>query len=93
MTKQEWLKKLKQDQTYREGLGMYVLDSFNEEIARILAYHDKKLIQNIINIIENNIPHDICSGEEAIEEMRHTLSHLSAGLLSYSEEDVQEERS
>ena len=46
MTEQEWLKKLKQDQTYREGLGMYVLDSFNEEIARILAYHDQKLLEH-----------------------------------------------
>lgn len=33
MNKKEWLESLKKDQRNRTGLGMYVLDSFNEEIA------------------------------------------------------------
>lgn len=46
MTRDEWLEKLEKDQTNRYGLGMYVLDTFNEEVAELLEEHDNKLLSN-----------------------------------------------
>lgn len=47
MTKEEWIKKLKTDLSNRTGLGMYVLDTFFEEAAQLLAEHDAELIKEI----------------------------------------------
>lgn len=49
MSKEQWLEKLKYEQRNRDGLGMYVLDTFNEEIAELLAKHDKELEEETIN--------------------------------------------
>lgn len=49
MTQEQWLNELKHQQSNREGLGMYVLDTFNEDIAESLAEHDRELEDNIIN--------------------------------------------
>lgn len=49
MTKEEWVNKLKTDLSNRTGLGMYVLDTFFEEAAQLLAEHDAKLIKEFIN--------------------------------------------
>lgn len=87
MNKREWLESLERDQRNRTGLGMYVLDSFNEEIAGLLAEHDRELVQSVLNSIEFNMPHDICSGEEAIAEIRYAV-----GTFENSEEDLEEER-
>ena len=73
MNKKEWLESLERDQKNRTGLGMYVLDSFNEEIAELLAKHDRELIRSVLNSIEFNMPHDICSGEEAMKEIRYAV--------------------
>lgn len=58
MNSQEWLKRLKTDQLNREGIGIYVLDTFNEEISELLSEHDTKLINqtidNIINILSTS---------------------------------------
>ena len=86
MNKREWLESLKRDQRNRTGLGMYVLDSFNEEIAEILAEHDRELVQSVVNSIEFNMPHDICSGEEAIAEIRY-----AAETFANPEEDLEGE--
>lgn len=51
MTRDEWLEKLEKDQTNRYGLGMYVLDTFNEEIAELLEEHDNKLLSNDNDIL------------------------------------------
>ena len=37
MDKLEWMEKLKNDRVNRVGLGMYVLDSFDEEASELLA--------------------------------------------------------
>ncbi len=87
MNKKEWLESLKKDQRNRTGLGMYVLDSFNEEIAGLLAEHDRELVQIVVNSIEFNMPHDICSGEEAMEEIRYAV-----GSFENLEEDLEGER-
>lgn len=87
MNKREWLESLKRDQANRTGLGMYVLDSFNEEIAELLAEHDRELVQSVLNSIEFNIPHDICSGEEAIAEIRSAVE-----TFENLEEDLEKER-
>ena len=73
MNKREWLESLERDQANRTGLGMYVLDSFNEEIAEFLAEHDRELVQSVVN----NMPHDICSGEEAIAEIRYAIGDFA----------------
>ena len=87
MNKREWLESLKRDQENRTGLGMYVLDSFNEEIAELLAEHDREFVQSILNTIEHKMPHDICSGEEAIAEIRYVV-----GTFENLEEDLEGER-
>lgn len=87
MNKREWLESLERDQKNRAGLGMYVLDSFNKEIAELLAEHDRELVQSVLNSIEFNMPHDICSGEEAIEEIRYTMENFTN-----LEEDLEKER-
>lgn len=87
MNKMEWLESLERDQKNKAGLGMYVLDSFNEEIAELLAEHDRELVQSVVNSIEFNMPHDICSGEEAIAEIRYAV-----GTFENPEEDLEEER-
>lgn len=87
MNKREWLESLERDQKNRVGLGMYVLDSFNEEIAELLAEHDKELVQSVLNSIEFNMPHDICSGEEAIAEIRYAV-----GTFENLGEDLEGER-
>jgi len=51
MTRDEWLEKLEKDQTNRYGLGMYVLDTFNEDIAELLEEHDNKLLSGDNNIL------------------------------------------
>lgn len=86
MNKREWLESLKRNQENRAGLGMYVLDSFNEEIAELLAEHDRELVQSVLNFIEFNMPHDICSGEEAMEEIR-----FAVGAFKNTEEDLEGE--
>ena len=76
MNKYEWMELLENNQKNRTGLGMYVLDSFNKEIAELLAEHDKELVQSVVRTIEENMPHDICSGEEAVEEIRYTVKNI-----------------
>lgn len=76
MSKEEWMESLEQNQKNRAGLGMYVLDSFNEEIAELLAKHDRELVQSVVKAIEDSMPHDICSGEEALEEIRYTVKNI-----------------
>ena len=49
MDKLEWMEKLKSDRVNRVGLGMYVLDSFDEEAAELLAEHDRKEKKKTIN--------------------------------------------
>lgn len=88
MSKEEWLESLEKDQKNRAGLGMYVYGCFNEEIAEILAEHDKELVQSVVNAIEFNMPHDICSGEEAMEEIQYTMNSMNFLV----EEDVEKER-
>ena len=87
MNKREWLESLEKDQKNRAGLGMYVLDSFNKEIAELLAEHDRELVQSVLNTIEFNMPHDICSGEEAIAEIRYAV-----GDFANLEEDLEKDR-
>lgn len=55
MTKDEWIKTLESHQNNREGLGMYVLDSFNEETAEILAKHDKEIVVNFAEKIRGHL--------------------------------------
>ena len=49
MCERNWLEQLQKDQVNRNGLGMYVLDSFNEEAAKILAEHDTNLVNQTID--------------------------------------------
>ena len=49
MDKLEWMEKLKNDRVNRVGLGMYVLDSFDEEAAELLAEHDRLEREKAIN--------------------------------------------
>lgn len=49
MDKLEWMEKLKNDRVNRVGLGMYVLDSFDEEASELLAEHDRLEREKAIN--------------------------------------------
>ena len=49
MDKLEWMEKLKNDRVNRGGLGMYVLDSFDEEASELLAEHDRLEREKAIN--------------------------------------------
>ena len=49
MDKLEQMEKLKSDRVNRVGLGMYVLDSFDEEVAELLAEHDRLEREKAIN--------------------------------------------
>ena len=49
MDKLEWMEKLKNYRVNRVGLGMYVLDPFDEEAAELLAEHDRLEREKAIN--------------------------------------------
>lgn len=52
MNKEQWQKELEHEQSNREGLGMYVLDTFNEDIADILSERDSLIRKRFIDSIK-----------------------------------------
>lgn len=52
MNKEQWQKELEYEQSNREGLGMYVLDTFNEDIADILSERDSLIRKRFIDSIK-----------------------------------------
>lgn len=51
MTKLEWEEELRKTRNNRQGIGMYVMDTFDEETAELLASYDKKQEISFLNYI------------------------------------------
>ena len=58
LLKNDWLKELKTTRNNREGIGMYTLDTFDEELASGLAECSKKImiatLETICELCDNN---------------------------------------
>ncbi len=49
MKKQEWKDKLQNTRNNRIGIGIYTLDSFDDEVAEILSEHDAEIRAKVID--------------------------------------------
>lgn len=58
LLKNDWLKELKTTRNNREGIGMYTLDTFDEELASGLAECSKKImiatLETVYELCDNN---------------------------------------
>lgn len=71
MNKSEWQRELQNTRNNRAGIGMYTLDSFDEEVSVILAEYDKELELSILNSIYEVLNDKNIHSKDDIKIMLH----------------------
>lgn len=95
MNKQEWLKELQSTRNNREGLGMYTLDTFDDETAELLAKYSKEIRENAIKEFAKEIKDwrgDIRNNErdaDKYEFVFERIFEIRDEILSKNKEDVE----
>lgn len=83
MTKLEWEEELRKTRNNRQGIGMYVMDTFDEETAELLASYDKKQAISLINYIC-----DFSKQNLYLEDQLSSLADSICELVSITEDVV-----
>ena len=83
MTKLEWEEELKKTRENRQGIGMYVLDSFDKETAELLTKYDKKQELDLLNFIC-----DFSKQNLYLEDQLSSLADSICELVSITEDVV-----
>ena len=95
MNKQEWLEELQSTRNNRQGLGMYTLDTFDEEVAELLAGYSKAIREKAIEDFAKEIRDwqgDIRDNErdsDKFEFVFERIFEIKDEILSKNKEDVE----
>lgn len=82
LLKNDWLKELRSTRNNREGIGMYTLDTFDEELASSLAECSKKIMIETLDSIYN-----MCNDERITS--KDDLRAIISGMISEIENNVE----
>lgn len=83
MNKLKWQDTLRRTRNNRTGIGMYTLDSFDDEVSELLAKHDKELENSILEYIYESLNDENIHSKD---DVRVWLSNEMNNLCSQKEE-------